>query len=65
MANIINPAGDSHKKMMKRIAEVTEVDSIIYEDLGEGENYILVKNGKRVVLKIRSNHVDGGYLSVE
>jgi hypothetical protein len=65
MANIINPAGDSHKKIMERIAEVTEVDSIIYEDLGEGENYILVKNGKRVVLKIRSNHVDGGYLSVE
>jgi|GEM_PF-6460042 hypothetical protein len=62
MAKIINAASDNHKAMMERIAEVTEVDSITYEDLGNGENYILVKNGKKVILMARGNRVDGGFL---
>jgi len=63
MANIINAFSYNHKQMMKRIADVTEADSIRYEDLGNGENYTITKNGKSVVLMIRGNKIDGGFLS--
>jgi len=63
MTKIVNAASDNHWKMMQRIVDVTGVDSITYEDLGEGENYTLTKDGKTVVLMIRGNSVDGGFLS--
>ena len=40
-------------------------DSIEYMDLDNGEDYVLKKDGKTLIIKARHNSVDGGFLAIE
>ena len=61
---IIGAANPRHEAQLQKLLEFCGADSIRYEDLGKGENYVLEKNGKVLVLRIRGNHFDGGFLTV-
>lgn len=58
----LNPKFD---EQLRKLAEFVGCDRIEYRDLGKGENYILHKDGKVLVLKVWGNQYDGGFLSVD
>jgi hypothetical protein len=61
---VINPAGHNHSKQMGLLASFCDAD-VRYEDLGNGENYFLERDGKTIILKVRWNKLDGGFLHVD
>lgn len=62
---IVTGAGSSaHALQMERLAEFCGADEIRYKDLGNGEDYLLLKNGRSLELHVRGNKVDGGFLCV-
>ena len=65
MAVIINAASPKHHAQMEVMADILNLRSIVYEDLGNGENYTCeAQDGRKVELRVRGNKWDGGFLSV-
>lgn len=63
-AKITNAATQNHRNMMTLLAYFCQVDEVQYEDLGKGEDYILIRGTESLKLKVRTNAVDGGFLTV-
>ena len=53
---------DDHRDSLQKLADFLDID-LEYEDLGNGENYFLIKNGKKMHMEVRGNKVDGGYMN--
>lgn len=64
-ARIVGAASDHHREQMAAIAAFSWADAVEYADLGNGEDYTLTKGRERIVLRVRGNRADGGFLSVE
>lgn len=58
-------ASEKHAHQMLDLAELVGADRIEYEDLGNGENYILYKGEQKLTLSVRGNRGDGAFLSVQ
>lgn len=56
---------ENMREPLEKLGEFIGVDSIEYEDLGIGENYILRKDGKVITLYVRGNKFDGGFMTVD
>jgi len=63
--NIINASSDNHRAQMQTLGDFIGADEIIYTDLGNGEDYRITKNGATLMLKVRGNNKDGGFLCVD
>jgi hypothetical protein len=64
MSDVIGAKSDRHHQQMSVLADITGCD-VTYKDLGNGEDYVLWKDGRSVTLQIRGNRVDGGFMSIE
>jgi hypothetical protein len=63
---IVNAAGRRHHRQMERLGEFLGLKSVAYLDLGHGENYVLTReDGQELTLRIRANHTQGGFLSID
>lgn len=62
-ARIINAVSERHRLQIEALASILELDEVEYEDRGNGENYLLRKNGKQVTLEVRGNR-EGGFLCI-
>lgn len=62
---ITNAASEKHRQQMQELGQFMGAEEVIYNDQGNGEEYELLKNGARLILKIRGNSKDGGFLAVE
>ncbi len=62
---ITNAASENHAAQMKKIGDFCDADEVIYRDLGNGEDYLVLKGDQSLALRIRVNGIDGGYLTVE
>lgn len=61
---ISNFTNQGHHNSLEMLVEFLGNDGIEYQDLGNGENYYLVKDGKKIRLDVRGNRFDGGYMNV-
>ena len=61
---IINPGSDKHREQLTKLAKFLGLDSIKYEDLGNGERYFLVKGERSLRIAVSGNACDGGFLTV-
>jgi hypothetical protein len=64
MVVIVSPGSPRHEEQMQALGEFCGLDKITYQDLGDGENYILEKDGKEIAIAVRGNRVDGGFMCV-
>jgi len=62
---IVNAAIPLHALQMERLAEFCGATEIRYKDLGNGEGYLLIKDGRSLELLVRGNRVDGAFLCVQ
>lgn len=63
---VINAASARHAEQMRALGEFLGLAAVAYEDRGRGEDYTLVrKDGERLILNIRGNRDQGGFLSVD
>ena len=62
---VINASSPEHAAQIGALGEFVGADSIEYEDRGNGENYLITKGGKQLLIKARGNKFDGGFLSIE
>ena len=65
MAVIEHPGSPRHEEQLRTLADFCGLDRVAYEDLGNGENYTLEKDGKQIVLRVSGNRCDGGFLCVD
>ena len=62
---IVGAVSPIHEQWMKELGIFLCLLAIEYEDIGDGENYILTKyNGRKIVLRVRANKVDGAFLTI-
>jgi hypothetical protein len=60
-----NAASPSHEKQMRQLGEFFGLKAITYEDLGNGENYVLTReDGQELILRVRGNRDQGGFLVI-
>jgi len=60
-----NASSSSHSQQMKQLGEFLGLKSITYEDLGNGENYVLTReDGQELTLRVRGNRDQGGFLVI-
>ena len=62
---ITNSASERHEAQMRAFGEFCGLDEIRYRDHGNKEEYVLVKNGKKLKFFACGNKHDGGFLAVE
>lgn len=60
---VIGAKTDNSYCYIKEFGEFIGADSIEYVDLGNGENYIIEKDGQVMEIHARGNKVDGGFLT--
>jgi hypothetical protein len=58
---VINPANDKCRDVLEDFGNFIEVDSITYNDRGMGEDYIIIKNGMKRIIKVDGNRDQGGF----
>jgi hypothetical protein len=61
---IVAPGSDSHRWALVQLANFCGLDTIIYNDGGDREDYVLKKGDDALTLKIRTNRVDGAFMSL-
>ncbi len=62
---IIGATSETHKRQLKELAKFAGAETIEYRNLDAGENYILTKEGKTIVLRARSNRFNGGFMCID
>ena len=65
MSKAVNAASERHEAQMLDLAEFCGLDEIRYKDKGNKEEYVLVKDGKKLRVSACGNKYDGGFLCVE
>ena len=60
--NIVNAASNNHSANMQRLGKLCEADEVHYVDRGKGEDYIIVKKGRRFHIPVHGNQFEGGWL---
>jgi hypothetical protein len=55
---------EKHRAQMELLGDILGLDRVRYEDLHNGENYRLERNGRIVTLRVRGNRDQGGFLCV-
>lgn len=63
--HIIGATSQRHGKMLEALAAFAGLDRIEYRDRGNGEDYILSKGGKTIILKARHTKDQGGFMTVD
>jgi len=60
-----NAGSLKHGQQMKQLGEFLGLKSITYEDLGNGEDYVLTReDGQELTLRVRGNQDQGGFLVI-
>ena len=58
---VINPGSENHRIMLQGFGDFIGADSIEYTDRGNGEKYLVSKNGRGWEINVSGNKYDGGY----
>ncbi len=58
---VIKPGSENHEKMLQGFGDFMQADSIEYTDKGNGELYVVTKEGKTWEIRVSGNRVDGGF----
>jgi len=65
MPIIENPGSPRHEEQLRTLAEFCALDRVAYKDLGNGEEYVLEKDGEQITLCVHGNKFDGGFMCVD
>lgn len=63
-SKVCGAATAKQESALSAFAEFIGADLIQYCDLGNGEDYRIVKDGRAFVLRVRGNKYDGGFMNV-
>lgn len=58
---VINAVTENSYEYIKEFGEFIDADCIEYKDFGNGEDYIITKNNKVMIINVRGNKYDGGF----
>ena len=62
MCEVIGAPNSDFENNLKAFGEFIGCDKIVYDDLGNGEDYTIHKGDDRFQLRVRGNCVDGGFM---
>ena len=62
---IVAPGSEKHREMLEKLAEFCGLDTIVYMDYGDREDYVLRKGDETLTLKIRSNRIEGAFMNID